>query len=233
MTTQFDSSARKIRAAIALAAVLLLPACLAESTASNQDAARPFAFGSRTLVATSIVPDRVTAKGPRGYCVDKRSVKTGRASGFAMLAPCAALGGKPTGSEEPVLLTIQAQPKGLQAASTTAAGLAEAFAGHGTVHKETGDGLSLVQLQSGGDAIVPNGEPKHWRATLAFNGYLVGLAVYSEKGGAAANKRGKALLLAFAEEVLEASPLYSADPALAQAQTTTKPKNAKLFAIVD
>mgnify|MGYP000639831532 CR=1 FL=1 len=83
--------------------------------------------------------------------------------------------------------------------------LARAFAGIQPIYQENGDGMSLVHLAQGGAVIIPNGEPKHWRAALNFNGYLVGLALYSEKGGVASGGTGKALLIEFAEAVLAAN----------------------------
>ncbi len=213
------------RLALGALALTFLAACLGEGTAPGAlSVAAPTSQNrSYALAQASVVPERVVAKGPSGFCIDKRSLKASATGGFALLAPCAALGAKATGEEEPVLLTIQAQLRGLQGRQTTAEGLAEAFAKNGPLYSETGDGLSLVQLATGGDDIVPGGEPKHWRAALSFNGYLIGLAVYSEKGGAAAGKRGKALLLEFAEGVLGASPLKTAGPT-----SPVQAKNAKL-----
>ena len=201
------------RLAFGAVALTFLSACLGEGTSPTaMSVASPAGKGrSYALAQAAVVPNRVVARGPSGFCVDKRSVKTSKTGGFALLASCAALGAKATGEEEPVLLTIQAQLKGLHSGPTTAEGLAKAFSDNGPIYKETGDGLSLVQLSTGGGEVIPNGEPKHWRAALSFNGYLIGLAVYSEKGGAAANKRGKALLLEFAEGVLGASPLKTAN----------------------
>lgn len=215
------------RLAAATLALTMLTACLGEATSPDALTVAAPASKSRSyaLAQAAIVPERVIAKGPSGFCIDKRSLKATGTGGFALLASCAALGAKATGQEEPVLLTIQAQLKGVRAGSTTAEGLAEAFADKGPLYKETGDGFSIVQLATGGDDFVPGGEPKHWRAALSFNGYLIGLAVYSEKGGAAAGKRGKALLLEFAEGVLGASPLKTADPeAPAQEKSVKLPK---------
>ena len=166
------------------------------------------AQGSFALASATIVPEKVIAAGPRGFCIDKRSLKTGRSGGFALLVPCAALDAQAqVFGLDTAILTLQAQPQRLQRAPTTANGLAEAFKDEQPIYEETGDGMSIVQLAQGGDALIPNGEGKHWRAALRFNGYLIGLAVYSEKGGVAAGENGKALLIEFAEAVLAASPL--------------------------
>ncbi len=215
------------RLAVATVAVTFLSACLGEGTAPQAlSVAAPTGSKGRSyaLAQASIVPERVVAKGPKGFCIDMRSLKALGTGGFALLAPCAALGGKATGHEEPVLMTIQAHLKGLKKAPATAAGMAEAFTEYSPIFQETGDGVSLLQLARGGDDVIPRGEPKHWRAALSFNGYLIGLALYSEKGGAASGARGKALLLEFAEAVLDASPLETSDPA-APAEKKTKRHN--------
>lgn len=158
------------------------------------------------LGRATIVPDKLVVAGPKGFCVDRRSLKSGPSGGFALVVPCAALDEAAGGlGLEAAILTLQAQPQRKEVAQAEAESLARAFAGIQPIYQENGDGMSLVQLAKGGDAIVPNGDPKHWRAALSFNGYLVGLALYSEKGGIASGDEGKALLIEFAEAVLGAS----------------------------
>lgn len=181
-----------------------LPAGQSAPSSAKSEAAK----GSFALASATIVPDKVVVAGPRGFCIDKRSLKTGRSGGFALLVPCAALDAEAQGlGLETAILTLQAQPQRLQSAQTSANGLAEAFKGEVPIYTENGDGMSIVQLAQGGDTLIPNGDGKHWRAALRFNGYLIGLAVYSEKDGVAAGSSGKALLIEFAEAVLAASPL--------------------------
>lgn len=174
---------------------------------------------SHALASAELAPGAVVAKGPRGYCIDRRTLKTGVAGGFALIAPCNALGAEGAGTEgtgagtAPALMTIQVQPRLLGKEAKDADGLAAAFAEEGPIYRETGDGLSIVQLSRGGNNVITDGDPVHWRAALSFNGYLIGLALYSDKGGIAAQDEGKALIIGFAEAVLSSSPIASAAPA--------------------
>ena len=197
------------RAGVALLAAFSLSGCLelqaqdtgAGGTDTAQTGQRSFA-----LASSVIVPSGVTAKGPPGFCIDKRSVKTGRTGGFALIAPCAALDARADGlGLETAILTLQVQPVGALGGDISAQALAEVFAAEEPIYLEDGDGISLVQLAAGGEAIIPQSDPKHWRGALKVNGYLVGLAVYAEVGGAAAGDVGKTLLIDFAEAVLSAS----------------------------
>ncbi len=208
------------RAALGLCAALLLAGCdemparvRAEAGSANLAANAPRPAHSFAVTERELVAGKLVVRGPQGYCLDRRSIRTGASGGFALLASCAALGGEASGlGVEPVLMTVQVQPQLIRRGQASAAGLSEALAGRDPVYEDDGDGMSFVQLARGGDALIPNGEPKHWRAALSVNGQLIGLALYSEKGGAAATRTGKLLLIAFAEAILEASPVASAQP---------------------
>lgn len=210
---------------------MALSGCLGEGTGAGDGfALLPLLEGqTRALSSAELVPGRVVAKGPDGYCIDKSSFQSG-VSGFALIVPCVALGAEGSGLQtETVLMTIQAQPRVLSRSEASGDGLAEAFKDMQPLYTETGDGISLIQLGRGGNASIPGGEPKHWRAALSFNGYLVGLALYSEADGIAASEAGKMLLLTFAEEVLSASPIASAAPAPLPEAAAPEPKRPKLF----
>ncbi|RFP88582.1 hypothetical protein DZK27_08910 [Rhodobacteraceae bacterium 63075] len=161
---------------------------------------------NNALTSAEIVPGAVVAQGPRGFCLDQRRLEASRSGGFALLASCAALGKPGQQPSAPnALMTIQALPE-QSGGSVGADGLAEAFAAYRPISRETRDGLSLVQLERGGDEVITNGDTKHWRAALNVNGYQVGLTLYSENGGVAATTEGKALIRAFAKRVIAASP---------------------------
>ncbi|WP_298677274.1 hypothetical protein [uncultured Lentibacter sp.] len=178
-----------------------LPGALPGALASG-GAGKSFA-----LARAEIVPGRVVASGPPGFCIDRRSLKTGRNSGFALLAPCAALDSGALGlGLEAAILTIQVQPAQAPLAEISAAGLAQAFADEAPIYEEDAGDVSLVHLARGGAQPIPNGDEKHWRAALVVNGHLVGLAVYAEAGGVAAGRAGRALLLRFAKAIVAASP---------------------------
>jgi len=188
----------------AAALILALSGCEGEGTGEGFSLL-PQQARNNALTSAEIVPGTVVAQGPRGFCLDKRRLEASRSGGFALLASCAALGKpSPQPAAPNALMTIQALPQ-QSGGSVDAEGLAEAFAAYGPISRESRDGLSLVQLERGGDEVITNGDMKHWRAALTVNGYQVGLTLYSEKGGVAATTEGKALIRAFAKRVVAAS----------------------------
>lgn len=197
------------RTGLALFAALSVSACVqsqAQLTGGNGEGTPQAGQRSFALASSVIVPGGVIARGPDGFCIDQRSVKTGRTGGFALIAPCVALDPRADGlGLETAILTLQVQPVGALGADTSARAVAEVFASENPIYLEDGDGISLVQLATGGEAIIPQSDPKHWRGALEVNGHLVGLAVYPAAGSAAAGAAGKALLIDFAEAVLSAS----------------------------
>lgn len=165
------------------------------------------------LQEVRLLGSRVTVRGPKGYCIDSGAVRKSSTAGFALLAPCTALGEKNGDAvQTAALLTLQARARLLKAGLPDGETLATSMLDLEPVYSESGDGITIVQLAKGGDKYMPGGDPKHWRAVMNFNGALVGITVYSVKGGPAAGREGKALLLAFAERVRAASPIKSVKP---------------------
>lgn len=104
-------------------------------------------------------------------------------------------------------MTVQVQRRPLQQEPPDAKMLAEAVAPLRVLSREDGDGISLIQLAEGGDAALPGSDPKHWRGTMMINGHALALSLYAPEGSDAAGREGRGLLIAFAEAILEASPI--------------------------
>jgi hypothetical protein len=180
------------------AACLPLAACLeAGDDASRQEALRSVAF----------YEGAVTVAGPRGYCIDRASIKSDSGGRFALLASCESLTGQPGVAVEPAVMTVAVLPRADATAPPDAAAMAEAV-GHDTVrHAEERDGITLVQVANGGETILPGGDPTHWRAGMMINGHVVGLAAYGPKDGDIAGSQGSALLRDLADALRTASAL--------------------------
>lgn len=166
---------------------------------------------------------QVIVTGPAGYCVDPKSVQRRGGSSFALLASCAHLSSASTDDVAAAVITVSVLPRDRRAALPDAREMAAALGPENVVAGENGDGITLVQLARGGDRVVPGGDPRHWRAAIMVGGHLVGLAAYSGPDGAAAGREGRALLIATAEAMLDASPpIRSA----AEPQPEATPDNA-------
>ena len=159
-----------------------------------------------------MVRGAVVVQGPKGYCIDAKSLTSGGVSGgFALLASCESLLGRP--AERPVLpalMTVSVLPYSLKPVQPRAHEMAAALAPHRALDQINGDGLTIVHLATGGEALSPKVDPKHWRGAMVINGHMIGLAVYAPKGSDLSGKDGLDLLGKLAETLREASPLKTA-----------------------
>lgn len=178
------------RAALAVASVLTLTACegatglLGGADDTPEKAQRSAAFFDGEVVVA----------GPPGYCIDPSSVRRKAASGFALLAGCGHLSDAPAGAVPPAVITVSILPYDAEAAPPTAGQLARPWEGVGVTRQVDDDGLAMIQVAGGGDRLLPEGDPRHWRGAMLIDGHLIGLAVYGEAGEHVAGEAGKALL---------------------------------------
>ena len=159
------------------------------------------------LHAVGFYDGEVVVTGPRGYCIDRSSIKRGPGGRFALLASCESLTDQPGISVEPAVMTVAVLPHATRAVQPSSDAMVEAL-GRGSVRDtEDGDGIALVHIAEGGDTVLPGGDPSYWRASMVINGHLVGLAAYGPKGGAVAGTGGRDLLRDLAEDLRAASPI--------------------------
>lgn len=174
-----------------LFAALLVPlaGCLALEP-SPQPALRAVALGDGAL----------TVSAPRGYCVDRSSLR-GRSGRVVLLASCERLTGTPGVAVEPAVMTVSILPQADDAPVPTPEGLARAVAPARVGQSGTLGDLAYAQVIGGGAAPLPGGDPRHWRGARVVAGHLVGLALYAPEGSALTGAEGRALLRALAEGV--------------------------------
>lgn len=167
-------------------------------------------LSSRVLTELPLYGGNLVIGAPEGYCLDGSSLRRGAQGSFVLIASCETLSGKPGRPVDPAVMTVSASPRRLGAEQPEAADIAASMAPAKVLASEDGDGISLVRLASGGDAVLPGGDPRYWRAAMLINGHVVSLAVYTPKGHGNA---GYALILALAEELRELSPVKDNAPA--------------------
>ncbi|MDX1786332.1 MAG: hypothetical protein R3210_09415 [Roseovarius sp.] len=205
-------SLRGLRMALMLAAVLPLAACL--------EGASPDAMGFRAAQIDKDAPlsrvaffrGEVVVAGPKGYCIDSTSVRRRAASSFALLASCRHLASGSSQAPSPAVITVSVLSADPGATQPSAAEISQSLAPARILAEIDGDGISLVHVGQGGDAGIPGGDARYWRASLVINGHLVGLAAYGRAGSAAAGRDGKHLLIDMAEQMRDASPRPSRQP---------------------
>ncbi|MEQ8902774.1 MAG: hypothetical protein RID11_17510 [Roseovarius sp.] len=158
------------------------------------------------LRAVAFYDGNVTVTGPRGYCIDRSSIKRGPAGRFALLASCESLTDQPGIAVEPAVLTVAVLPRAADARQPDTAAMTAALGADAVRETEDGDGIAIVHIAQGGDTVLPGGDPSYWRASMVINGHLVGLAAYGPKDGAIAGTGGRDLLRDLAETLRAASP---------------------------
>ncbi|WP_198389318.1 hypothetical protein [Roseovarius faecimaris] len=210
------------RLALAAALVLPLAGCMGEATGEDGMAlrAKPEAkpLSSRVLTELPLYGGNLVIGAPRGYCLDGSSLRRGVSGSFVLIASCETLSGKPGTVVDPAVMTVSASPRRLGAEQPDAADIAAIMAPAKVLAREDGDGISLVRFASGGDAFLPGGDPRYWRAGMLINGHVVSLAAYTPKGSGDAGYR---LILALAEQLRELSPVKDYSPTADDATAPT------------
>lgn len=180
-------SERGARRAPACAALLLaLPGCLAP----------PPPEGPQPAVSEiALAGGAVQVSAPRGYCIDDGSLRSlAGGGGFALLAPCTQLTGAPGVTVAPALMTVSVMPQDRDTAPPDADGLAVAVAPAPVGAQGEEAGLAYAQVMQGGEAVLPGGDPRHWRGARVVGGHLASLTLYAPEGSALAGREGRLLL---------------------------------------
>jgi hypothetical protein len=174
------------RRAMALFACLPLLACV--------DAPPSAPVAQEALRAVSFYGGAITVAGPRGYCIDRSSIKSDAGGRFAILASCESLTGRAGIAVDPAMMTVAVLPRAGTIAPPDAAAMAGVLGADAVRRVEERGDITLVQVAEGGETVLPGGDPVHWRASMVINGHMLGLAAYGPRGGAIAGARGREVL---------------------------------------
>jgi hypothetical protein len=200
----------------------LLPFGAGGPTAGEAGRAVPVARQARLGAGAVIVAP------PRGYCIDKSSIRNRGDAAFALIASCESLTGRMGGVlVEPAVITVSVSGARAGRDQPEAALLARALPEGAPLRETNGDGLTVVQVEGDSGALPgARGDVRHWRGAMVLNDRLVGLAVYGADGSDVAGTAGERLLVAMAEQIREKSPmrLPRADAATAAQPATEEPR---------
>lgn len=214
--------------------MLTLAACLGEGTGEGgigflsppEDAK---AARSNVLTKLPLYQGRVVVAAPDGYCIDGDSTSRSPGGSVVLIASCAALTGQATSAVDPALITVSIAPRRVTAEQPTARDLADSVAPVQVLASEDGDGISLIRLASGGNAVLQQGDPRYWRAGMMINGHVISIAAYTRQGSGTS---GKALIMALAENLLEQSPIKDYAPAVSATTPGAKPQAQGLASLL-
>ncbi|MDU8910717.1 dihydroxy-acid dehydratase [Aestuariicoccus sp. MJ-SS9] len=186
-------------------------------------------FRKPPLARADLVGGAVVVAGPEGYCVDPKTVKRQRDSGFAMLASCNILsGGRGGAYVEPVIVTIVVGAPG----TGDALPAPEDLAGNADAALLRGDrsgDLVMAHLATGGEEVLSEGDPRYWRGVFALGDRLVSLALYAPRGADLAGASGGRMLTRVKGRIVALSPAPGDAPVEKQAQASSGGVFARLF----
>lgn len=214
------SEARARRAFACTVLLLALPGCLAFE-------ARPQA----PLTEATLGSEAVRLSAPRGHCIDRSSLRRlAGGGGFALLAPCTQLTGTRGISVSPAMMTVSVMPQGPGAPAPDAESLAAAIAPAPVGAEGQTGGLVYAQVMQGGEAVLPGGDPRHWRGTRAVGGHLASLVLYAPEGSVLAGRDGRLLLDDLAKGLTVPADTANDDTRTVSGHTAAKTPRGGLFA---
>lgn len=222
------SEARARRALACVALLLALAACEAPETTPKAP-----------LTEAALGSGAVRLSAPRGYCIDRSSLRRIAGSGgFALIAPCTQLTGTRGVTAAPALMTVSVMPQGRDATAPDAESLAAAIAPAPVGAEGQADGLVYAQVMQGGEAVLPGGDPRHWRGARLVAGHLASVALYVPEGSPLTGREGR-LLLGDLAAGLSATPTRASvkattdttTPAEATSKTPRRGFFARLFPV--
>lgn len=179
-------------------AVLALSGCqMALPTASGNGNALPMA---------ELDAGQITVRGPAGYCIDAKSLRSSGARQFALVAQCDLLTrGEIEGVSSLSFMTVTAVRSSDDTPLPTASQIAATFGPAKVLNQTTRNGVIYVQLSDGGQRATRNATPVHWRGVMQVAGHTLGLAAYSTEGGAASGRGGRDLLMSLVTNIRQAT----------------------------
>lgn len=176
-----------MRVASALAACLVLVACL--------EGAAP---GEATVARLSVAGGAVTVAGPRGYCVDPARSGEDEDGAFVLLGPCDALAGTANRVPAPqvrAMLSATVAPAGTGPGVAESLDLLESYfadeAGRALLSREgVAETVTIRTMARDGDALIlhvsdtsraegPPLAPEYWRALIGVGDRMVTLNVWT------------------------------------------------------
>lgn len=180
--------------------LILLAGC--DEIGGQAPQTRPVALAGGDIVVTP----------PPGYCVDRKSVRRGTASSFALLARCDALASrKGSAARDPVLITVTTEHRGDTGGQPGSEAIERAAAPARVTAKRKIKALPVLRLQDPGHRVA-GASPQVWRTAFAVNGHVVAMALYASEDNPMLGERGARMLAEMAADSRASSATIPADP---------------------
>jgi hypothetical protein len=188
----------------------------------NFSAAQP-ASGGQSKIAELITWQETSVKvaGPKGYCIDPKTVQQDEQGSFVLLASCHSLTGRAPKSFAPAaILTIAMAPSDSPITTEAVRQLATGGSTAKIIKHHASTPTPIFQLESSLEHPIGGAQNRHWRGAMALNDQLVAISAYVPRSKHGTAVSGKSLILKTTAILKNLNP----DQAVSPAQRHTEEK---------
>jgi hypothetical protein len=187
----------------------------ASTVIGNLSSARPASGGqSKTVELITLQPTSVKVAGPKGYCIDPKTVQQDEQGSFVLLASCHSLTGRAPKSFAPAaILTIAMAPSDTPITTDAVRELATGGSTAKIIKHHTSAQTPVFQLESGLEHPIGGAQNRHWRGAMALNDQLVAISAYVPRSSHGTAVSGKSLILKTATILKDLNPDQAVSPA--------------------
>ena len=188
----------------------------------NFSSARPASGGqSKTVELITLQPTSVKVAGPKGYCIDPKTVQQDDQGSFVLLASCHSLTGRAPKSFAPAaILTIAIAPSDTPITTEAVRQLASGGSTAKIIKHHASIQTPIFQIESSLEHPIGGAQNRHWRGAMALNDQLVAISAYVPRSSHGTTVSGKSLILKTAAVLKDLNP----NQAVSQTQKTSKEK---------
>ena len=182
---------------------------------SNFSSARPASGGQSKIVELiKLQPTSVKVAGPKGYCIDPKTVQQDEQGSFVLLASCHSLTGRAPKSFAPAaILTIAMAPSDTPITPEAVRQLATGSSTAKIIRHHASTQTPVFQLESSLEHPIGGAQNRHWRGAMAMNDQLVAISAYVPRSSHGTAVSGKSLILKTAAILKDLNPDQAAPPA--------------------
>ena len=176
---------------------------------------RPASRGqSKTVELITLQPTSVKVAGPKGYCIDPKTIQQDEQGSFVLLASCHSLTGRAPKSFAPAaILTIAMAPSDTPITTEAVRQLATGGSTAKIIKHHASIQTPVFQLESSLEHPIGGAQNRHWRGAMAMNDQLVAISAYVPRSSHGTAVSGKSLILKTAAILKDLNPDQAASPA--------------------
>ena len=151
---------------------------------------------SNAVEQITLQPTSVKVAGPKGFCIDTKTVRQDKEGSFMLLASCHSLTGRaPKSFAAPAILTIAMAASDTPITTDAVRQLAAGGATAKIIKHHASAKTPVFQLEPHLEHPIGGAQNRHWRGAMALDDQLVALSAYVPSSGYGTAVSGKSLIL--------------------------------------